>query len=374
MSKLSTVRPAHPRIDPGSQGCRAIARLLPHGICFALPLANLAFLATGPHAWDAALIWTLPVWLCIYADLKSPAARAGFKAAPERLFDAGLHLLFLLQLVNIGLLLQVAGQLAWSSLSDFLTGAANIAAMRILSGTNSCCSGIAVAHELIHRRAYRRWMGRILLWTVCYDHFMIEHLQGHHLRAGTAEDPATARFGESFREFWRRSPKQQFLSAWRLENRRLKSLGKASLRHHRALHGLIIQAALLTCISICFGPVSLLMFLYQALVAVQLLETVNYFQHWGLARGGGCFTAADAWSSDSWFTLHAFIGLSRHADHHAHGGKPFQRLQSHEESPRLPHGYFVMAITAKLFNTRYRWLAEQELRARQLGPFRNRSA
>jgi alkane 1-monooxygenase len=260
--------------------------------------------------------------------------------------------------------------LNWTGWSGFLTSASNIAAMRIMTGTNSCCSGIAVAHELIHRRApVKRCLGRILLWTVCYDHFMVEHLLGHHRRASTPDDPATARFGESYRTFWRRSLKQQFASAWRLESRRLRSLNVSPWRH-RVMQGLLIQASLLIAIWTVFGAVALLMFLYQALVAVHLLETVNYFQHWGLTRGGRIFSGADAWSTDSWVTTHTFVGLSRHADHHAHASKPFPSLRFHEDSPRLPHGYFVMAVTVKLFNAQYRRLAEQELRGRTLGPHR----
>jgi len=348
--------------------------LLPIAVSMALPAANLVFLATGPHAWDVALIWTLPVWLLIYADLKGPAAKSEPMDSAGRWIDSSLYLLFCLQLANILLMLLMASRLSWSSWTDFLTSACNIAAMRIMTGTNSCCSGIALAHELIHRRAvHRRWMGRILLWTVCYDHFMVEHLLGHHRRASTPDDPATARFGESYRAFWRRSLPQQFSSAWRLETRRIRSLG-AGFWRHRVLQGLLIQALLLVSIAYGFGLVALLMFLYQALVAVHLLETVNYFQHWGLTRGGRYFSGADAWSTDAWMTTHAFVGLSRHADHHTHATKPFQQLRSHTDSPRLPHGYFVMAVTVKLFNKHYRRMAEQELRRRALGPHRGAEA
>ena len=357
------------RQDPA----QAAFPLLAHGVSFLLPVASLIFLATGPHRWDAALAWTLPVWLCIYADLKGPSARLEPpESMPAWPFDAALYLHFALQICNIALLLRVASLLHWSTPSDFATAAANIAAMRILTGTNSCCSGIAVAHELIHRHvAHQRWMGRILLWTVCYDHFLVEHVRGHHRLATTAEDPATARFGESYREFWGRTGKGQFASAWRLENQRLGAQpGCWPGWRHRVMQGLAIQAALLAFIAAAFGPVALLMFLYQALVAVHLLEAVNYFQHWGLTRSDRRFGGADAWGTDSWFTLHAFVGLCRHADHHAYGAKPYQHLCFSEESPNLPCGYFAMAIAVRLFNARYRQLAAAELHSRKLGPFR----
>lgn len=38
-----------------------------------------------------------------------------------------------------------------------------------------------------------------------YGHFSIEHNRGHHVRVATPEDPASARFGETFWEFLPRS-------------------------------------------------------------------------------------------------------------------------------------------------------------------------
>ncbi len=351
-----------------------LARLATEGmLCFVLPVSTLVFLITGPHAWDAALSWTLPIWLCIAADYFSPADRDTPRTdGLEWLLDARLYVLFGLQLGNIALLLDVASRLRWDSPAEFATGAANIAAMRVLVGATSCCSAIAVAHELIHRRPkFQRQMGRILLWTVCYDHFAVEHARGHHRLAAIPADPVTAGYGESFRVFLRRSLRGQWGNAWRFENRRLRGLpGLERLAHHRVLHGILIELVLLGLIFVYFGWVALLMFLYQAWVAVRMLEAVNYIQHWGLVRLRADFGPADAWSTDSWFTLHAFIGLSRHADHHAHAGKPCYRLRYREEGPRLPHGYFVMVLMVRLCNGRYLELAGRELQARKLGPFR----
>jgi len=341
-------------------------------ICFILPVATLWFLLAGPHAGVSALWWTLPVWLCVAADYYGPADRA----APGRdamgwLLDARLYALFALQWANIVLLLDVVGRLRWATPAEFASGAANLVALRVLAGSSSCCCGIAVAHELVHRpRRHLRWMGRLLLWTVCYDHFALDHGRGHHRLAATPADPATARFGERFGDFFRRSVRGQWLSAWHLEGRRLRRFaGPGRWLRHRVLHGLAVQLALLALIFVYFGPLALLVFLYQAWVAVRMLEAVNYVQHWGLVRAGGRFGGADAWATDSWFTLHAFIGLSRHADHHACAGKPCHRLAYREESPRLPGGYFVMVLLVRLRNDRYCELAGRELQARGLGPF-----
>lgn len=329
-------------------------------LCFFLPLATAAYLFDAPRDWSSALLWTLPVWLCVAADYFGPAERGAYRPpAPSWHLDARLAVLFALQLANVYLLLEAAARLRWATPADWAISIANIAAMRVLVGTSSCCTGIAVAHELVHRRdAPWPWLGRILLWTVCYDHFAVEHVGGHHRHAATPVDPATARRGESFRDFLPRSLAGQWLGAWRLENERLRGVaGWAWAIRHRVLQGAAAQALMLAAIGAGFGAVPLALFLYQAAVAVRLLEAVNYFQHWGLERSGRRFDAGDAWATDSWFTLQHFVGLARHAEHHCRGGegRPGAR------SPRLPYGYFVMALLIRLDNRRYRRLVEREL-------------
>lgn len=54
--------------------------------------------------------------------------------------------------------------------------------------------GINVGHELTHKLNFRdRLFGKILLVSVCYGHFFVEHVYGHHKRVSTPEDPATAK-------------------------------------------------------------------------------------------------------------------------------------------------------------------------------------
>ncbi|MDD5033709.1 MAG: fatty acid desaturase [Methylococcaceae bacterium] len=345
-------------------------------LCFFLPVSNLVFLSTAPHVWDEALWWTLPVWLCIAADYCSPSDRREPGLAGRAWgLDIRLCGLFALQMANIFLLLEVVAGLSWQTPADWLNSSANLLALRILAGTSSCCCGIAVAHELIHRRVFLwRWMGRMLLWTVCYDHFAVEHVRGHHRLAALPDDPATARYGELFCDFWRRSVRGQFVNAWRLENQRLDGLsfGQRLIRHG-VVRGLCVEWLLLGLIFGHFGLLALSMFLYQSFAAVRLLEAVNYLQHWGLRRADARFGPADAWSTDSWFSRHCFIGLSRHADHHACGGKSAWRLRCRPESPRLPYGYFASAVMIRLGNEQYLSLASRELRARRLGPFRPKS-
>ncbi len=333
-------------------------------LCFILPLSTFLCLSTAPHTWNAALIWTMPVWLCIIADYFSPKDQSIPKpSAMDWWFDARLYVLFALQIANIILLLEVTSRLVWSTPLDSATSAAHIVMFRILVGTTSCCSGIAIAHELLHRRArHLRLMGRMLLWTVCYDHFALEHAHGHHRMVGTSADPATACFGEMFSDFFRRSVSGQLRNAWHLETHRLQHRkGMGRLFRNRMLHGLVIEFGLFVLIFQYYGVIAWLMFVYQAAVALRMLEAVNYLQHWGLIRNGSKLAGNCAWDTDSWFTLHSFIGLSRHADHHTHAGKPYQRLRHVSGCPKLPHGYFYMLMMIRLGNAKYVEMASQEL-------------
>jgi alkane 1-monooxygenase len=333
-----------------------------HAWCVSLilPLCNFAMLSSGPHSWPMALAWTLPVWLCIAADRFGPSIADGtFKPLPNRCYLDLLCLLALLQWSNIVLMLRLAGELSWSGWAELGTGIANLAAMRIVTGTTSCCSGIALAHELVHRPSPRlRWLGRSVLWTVLYDHFALVHGPGHHRQVGLDADFSTARMGERFPEFWRRTVSGQFAYAWRLENARIQTLSVAVLFcHHRVFQGLVAEFFLLLAIGLVFGWVALAMFLYQAWVAVRMLETVNYFQHWGLMRQSA---GAPAWSTRSWFSIHSLLGLPLHADHHRKAHAPFHSLQW-KPGPELPYGYFFMAVLIRCADSRYRQLVKQQL-------------
>ena len=79
-------------------------------------------------------------------------------------------------------------------------------------------NGINVAHELGHRKhRFEQWLGKFLLLPSLYMHFYIEHNFGHHLKAATKEDPATARYNQSLYSFWVTSIFRQYFSAWKIQ-------------------------------------------------------------------------------------------------------------------------------------------------------------
>jgi alkane 1-monooxygenase len=340
--------------------CRHLASLV-------VPLASLAFVLTGPHRWFEALPFLLVITASVVADFRSGREhRQPLPNLPRAPFDALLFVLVALQVANVVLLARMIA-LPSATVGDAVVDA--FVGINMV-GISSGYSGIVVAHELIHRKEKpMRLLGRLLLVTVFYEHFYTEHIRGHHARVGTAEDPATARFGETFARFkWRTIP-AQFRSAWNLEKQRLGDRHWMPWRN-RVLQGMVAQTALAGGLGVAFGGWALLVHLLQAHLAVTLLECVNYFEHWGLTRTGKKVTAVDSWDTDSAFTYYTLVGLSRHADHHALASRPYQELRHVEESPKLPVGYFGMVVWILLGNNkRLRQRLTEELQRRKLGPF-----
>lgn len=116
---------------------------------------------------------------------------------------------------------------------------------------------------------------KVLLVSVSNLHFFVEHNRGHHVKLATPQDPATARFGESFWRFLPRTLVGQHESAWRLETERLARRG-VSLWHPRnhMLWGLVLPPAIALGLGLAFGPRAAAFFLAQSAMAVLLLEAV----------------------------------------------------------------------------------------------------
>ncbi|MES2089323.1 MAG: fatty acid desaturase [Pseudomonadota bacterium] len=341
-----------------------------------LPLINLIFLLTGPHDWWIALLWITPVWGLVLLDNRSAADRRPPSSSTRVWpFDALLYALVALQLLNHALLGWMASRLMIESWFDVGTMLANLMAVLNLSATAAASSGIVIAHELVHRRSrVHRWWGRVLLMFVGYEHFATEHIRGHHPRVATADDPATARHGESFLAFYKRTVPAQLKSAWRLEKKRLGDVEMGfwdrRMLQHRVLHGLLAETAIFLGYLLLCGPIGLLFFAGQARTAVILLETINYVEHWGLTRSGRRVQPSDSWDADSGITLYALVGLARHADHHAHASRPYHELRYCNESPKMPTGYYGTLLMAMMANERYQAYADAELKRLGLGPYR----
>ncbi|MHA2504417.1 MAG: alkane 1-monooxygenase [Candidatus Kariarchaeaceae archaeon] len=218
------------------------------------------------------------------------------------------------------------------------------------TGINSGQSGIIVAHELIHRKSrILRLLGHINLVQVLYLHWSIEHRYGHHRWVATMKDPATARYNETVYHFIARTIPQQFVSALRIETERRATRDETTLMqvlNNFVLRAYVVQIAVLVSIYMLLGPLFLAAFVGQALIAIILLELVNYIEHYGLLREEDQpFVIELAWNSDVVSSRYMLIDLVRHSDHHLKSYKPFNSLISYNDGskctvPTLPSGYW----------------------------------
>lgn len=216
--------------------------------------------------------------------------------------------------------------------------------------------GINVAHELGHRpTTHEKLMAKALLLPSAYMHFYIEHNRGHHKNVSTHEDPATSRYNETLYHFWVRSVVFSFISAWNIEKKRLLRAKKPvwSL-NNEMIRFQLIQLSFWVMIGLAFGGFALLLYTAAAIVGFLMLETVNYIEHYGLARIKISETRyARVEPSHSWNSNHVvgrlmLFELSRHSDHHFKPAKKYQILEHHDHSPQMPTGYPGMMLLSAI--------------------------
>src|SRR5262249_17664548 len=194
--------------------------------------------------------------------------------------------------------------------------------------------GITFAAELGHARSrVDQLLAKVLLTAVCYGHFFIEHNRGHHVRVATPEDPASARFGESFYAFWPRTVGGSLRSAWGLERARLARMGRSpwTLRND-ILGAWAMTVVLFAALAVIFGAVVLPYLFLQAVIGFSLLEVVNYLEHYGLLRQrreDGRYERTrpeHSWNSNNVASNVLLYHLQRHSDHHANPIRRYQAL------------------------------------------------
>jgi alkane 1-monooxygenase len=317
-----------------------VAWLLP-----ALTIYSVIFLPTQ------AALWTLAIWWGIaLVDVVVP----GGKRSPDAVapntrmtyFSAVLRMYVLLQLALIA-----AGAYA-ATQSDWATVLGVAFSVGFITGSQ----GITFAHELGHSKSkLDRLCGWILMTSVCYGHFMVEHYRGHHPRAATHSDAATSRFGESLYRFLPRTLWGSLQSGWQLEAQRIRQMKSSWARSPLAwstaasLMPIIATALILPAQS---ATKVIAFFVVQSMVAFVLLEIVNYIEHYGLQRKTAdgkreAFGMMHAWNADHVATNSMLANLQRHSDHHMHAWKPYATLQA-LPGPQLPTGYAGCLLLALL--------------------------
>jgi len=300
--------------------------------------------------------WTFLPVLLLYAGLPVADLLAGLsahhpdEATSRRLED---RLAFRLVTwawvpVHLGLLAWV---LRWSSGSSVTL--VERAGMILSMGSVAGAVGITFAHELLHRPGrFERGLADILLVLVSYPHFAIEHVHGHHRHVGTPHDPATARLGEGFYRFLVRTLTGGLRHAWQVERGRLARAGRHIWTPSNTMLRYATSVALVwVLVWLAWGPIGLATFLLQSVVAVVLLEAINYVEHYGLTRQtvDGRYervTAAHSWDSRHRVSNWLLINLARHADHHCIASKRYPALATPDRAPQLPAGYGSMLLLA----------------------------
>ena len=231
---------------------------------------------------------------------------------------------------------------------------------------------INVAHELIHRRSrLDRIVGGLLLSTVNYATFKIEHVRGHHVWVATPHDPSSARRGDTVYGFVPRALVRNTLNAWRLEAQRLRRLGKSPVSLSNELIGWQVVIIVFACCAwFVAGWIGLIGFFLQGLVAAATLEVINFIEHYGLEREqlpNGRYEKPEprhSWNSDFWLSNAVLLQLQRHSDHHANPSRPYTRLRSWTDAPQLPLGYSSM-LPITFIPPLYRRLIHPRLDARR---------
>jgi alkane 1-monooxygenase len=221
--------------------------------------------------------------------------------------------------------------------------------------------GITVAHELGHKpRKLDQTLAKILLATVFYRHFIIEHNRGHHVNVGTPLDPATARKNQSFYSFWWQTVRGSLKHAWQLEVARLRRAGKNPYGWENEiwrcfLEPTLLLTALTAIMSLLKGAFAWqvpVFFLTQSFLSFSLLEVVNYIEHYGMQRRllpNGKYERVNplhSWNASFLLTNFFLFQLQRHSDHHAYATREYQILRHFDESPQLPAGYPTMVLIA----------------------------
>lgn len=303
-------------------------------LAWSLPLALMAALTqSGWLAW--ALMALVQLSLALVERLPGQATSPAAAAAPMPVHRIVLWGQALLQFTLLAFALACVVQRPMGLLEVMAVGLA-------VGGTTGS-QGITFAHELGHSRSRMdRLMGWLLMGSVLYAHFMVEHYRGHHPRAATFDDPASARRGESLWRFLPRTLVGSWRSAWHLEAQQLARLRRPWWRSP-LLVATVTQGVGLVALASLLGTSALVFWLVQSAYAVFLLETVNYIEHYGLRRESSHgrpepFAVQHAWSADHWLTNSLLINLQRHSDHHMHAWKPYATLDP-LPGPQLPTGY-----------------------------------
>jgi alkane 1-monooxygenase len=312
-------------------------------------LPFLAYDGVQRTGWDI-LWWNGPLWILIGIPILDTIIGTDKDNAPDWAYDELADDRYYRYLTYLYIPIQYASFAwgAWMVVNADLSTFSKLGLTLTVGAVGGI--GIANAHELGHKKGkLERWLAKVVLAQTAYGHFEIEHNRGHHARVATPEDPATARFGESFWMFFPRSVVGAATSGWDLERRRLARQGRGPWTWaNDVLNAWALSVVLFGVTIAALGPSVIPFLVIQAVFGFSLLEVVNYLEHYGLLRQkdeNGRYERTQprhSWNSDHIATNVVLYGLERHSDHHANPTRRYQTLRTFDDAPQLPSGYGTM--------------------------------
>ncbi|PIU00697.1 MAG: hypothetical protein COT74_03260 [Bdellovibrionales bacterium CG10_big_fil_rev_8_21_14_0_10_45_34] len=206
---------------------------------------------------------------------------------------------------------------------------------------------INASHELVHKVGIvEKWFGRIGLVITGYPHFEISHIYGHHALACTKADNSTGWRDESIYSYLRRTLPSCLRFAYEHERRRVTQyegfFRRICMNNFVTLW--LITFLFILSLVIFGGLTALIVFVVQAVIAVILLETVSYIEHYGLLRKkqGSRYESMKlnhSWDSGNRLSNWLLFNLQIHSEHHKAATKRYQNLHLNDVAPKLPYGY-----------------------------------
>lgn len=296
----------------------------------------------------------IPIFDAILGIDKHNFPKEAEKQISEEWYYKGV--LYLWAFLQVALLVWACYAVSLNTLQTYEYVGFLLSTMTVLGGV-----GITVAHELGHKNSrFEQILAKIILDTVFYRHFFIEHNRGHHVNVATPLDPATARKNQSFYRFWWQSVRGGIRSAWKIEAKRLEKKGKAPYSIENELWNCFVEPLFLMITLVAFTSLMQgyftwqvgVFYLLQSVLSFSLLEAVNYIEHYGITRRlleNGKYERVEhlhSWNASHLLSNFFLFQLQRHSDHHAYASRRYQILRHFEDSPQLPAGYPTMVLLA----------------------------
>lgn len=265
------------------------------------------------------------------------------------------------------IMLYFAGSFWCSGQLDFVGSISYLLTVGLFSGIWAINGG----HELIHTTRSARGrqgktarlislpltkylhvgklLGALLLSTVSFGTFFPAHLLIHHTHVGTPKDFYTAPSGSTIYSYLPRALYGNFVLATKAEIDYLKKTNRSFLSSDIFIPSICTLAWILVAYALK-GWFGVAFFLMQSVLAIGVLDAINYLQHYGISRSvdeeGNVEPVREwhSWGENNWLYDIALINLFHHGDHHVNPQKPFYTLSCNGVSPRYPYPQGIMMV------------------------------